>query len=258
MELYGLIGHPLGHSFSADFFNRRFAEERRFARYELFPMECLTDLHSFAAQLPELRGLNVTLPHKQTVIKQLDALSPQAEHIGAVNVVQISRLTDGSIRLTGHNTDIIGFCDSLRPLLRPHHQRALVLGMGGASKAIIVGLHTLRISTCCVTRRRQHSTIKVGATVSPLIEYAEITPEVIADHPLIINCSPVGMAPGIDQAPHLPYTTLSSQHLLYDLIYNPEETRFLSLGRQYGATIKNGLEMLHRQALAAWDIWQST
>ena len=237
MERYGLIGHPLGHSFSADFFNHRFASEGRAARYDLFPMEYLTDLHAFAEQHPELRGLNVTIPHKQSIIAQLDALSPQAERIGAVNVMKIDRRPDG-IRLTGHNTDIIGFCDSLRPLLRPHHRHALVLGTGGASKAVIVGLHTLGIIPRCVTRQRKSATLEVG------------------DTPLIVNCSPVGMTPHIDQAPRLPYEALTSRHLLYDLVYNPEETRFLALGRKHGAAVKNGLEMLHRQAIAAWDIWQ--
>ena len=255
MERYGLIGHPLGHSFSADFFNHRFASEGRAARYNLFPMEHLTDLHAFTEQHPELRGLNVTIPHKQSVIAQLDALSPQAERIGAVNVVKIDRRPDGT-RLTGHNPDIIGFCDSLRPLLHPHPRHALVLGTGGASKAVIVGLHTLGIIPRCVTRQRKSTTLEVGGCDFPLLEYTDLTPALIADTPLIVNCSPVGMTPHIDQAPRLPYEALTSRHLLYDLVYNPEETRFLALGRKHGAAVKNGLEMLHRQAIAAWDIWQ--
>ncbi|MBR1712556.1 MAG: shikimate dehydrogenase [Alloprevotella sp.] len=250
-ELYGLVGYPLGHSFSAQYFAEKFAREGRDAAYANFPMERVPDLHAFAAERPQLRGLNVTIPHKQAVIPQLDALSPEAEAIGAVNVVRVERGggagagADG-VRLVGYNTDAVGFRESLEPLLTGVERRALVLGTGGASRAVAHGLRQLGIAVRLVSRTRRGE---------GCVSYADVTPEVLAGHLLVVNCSPVGMHPRTEDAPAIPYAALTPRHLLYDLVYNPLETAFLRRGRERGARTKNGLEMLHRQAEAAWRIW---
>ena len=189
---------------------------------------------------PNLRGLNVTLPHKEAVIPMLDELSDEAKEIGAVNVI---RVRDG--RLKGFNSDIIGFMDSIRPLLKPWHQHALVLGTGGASRAIRVGLQRLGIQWTYVSR-----------TPAPgRLTYADLTSELMEHYQVIVNCSPVGMFPRVDACPDIPYQLLTGRHLLYDLVYNPQETLFLKRGAERGAAVKNGLEMLHLQALASWRFW---
>lgn len=244
MELYGLIGYPLGHSFSAAFFAEKFAREGIDAEYHNFEIPAIEQLSEVVAAHPTLRGLNVTIPYKQSVMPLLDALSDEARAIGAVNVIRIGRSADG-IRLEGHNSDVIGFTESIRPLLKSEHRRALVLGTGGASKAVLHGLHSLGIETRSVSRKPHPG----GFT------YAELTPAVLSEFTVIVNCSPVGMFPHIDEAPDIPYEALTPAHLLYDLVYNPLETEFLRRGAAQGALTKNGLEMLHLQALAAWDIW---
>ena len=250
-ELYGLIGYPLAHSFSAQYFSEKFAQEGRDAAYTNFPLEHVPDLHAFAAEHPRLRGLNVTIPHKQAAIPQLDALSPEAEAIGAVNVIKVERsggtaADAGGVRLVGYDTDVVGFRESLEPLLTGGERRALVLGTGGAACAVAHGLRELGIAVQLVSRTRRGD----GS-----ISYADITPEVLAGHLLVVNCSPVGMHPHTEDAPAIPYAALTPRHLLYDLVYNPPETTFLRRGREQGARTKNGLEMLHRQAEAAWRIW---
>lgn len=246
MKKYGLIGYPLGHSFSAKFFAEKFAKEGLDARYDNYEMASVDALRTLIAADANLCGLNVTIPHKQAVIPLLDDLTPEARTIGAVNVIRILRGADGTLRLIGCNSDVIGFTDSLRPLLQPHHTRALVLGTGGASKAVVAGLRSLGVEPTYVSRRP----IEGGLT------YADLTPDVMAAHTLIINCSPVGMHPHTDEAPAIPYEQLTPRHLLYDLVYNPLETRFMQLGRKRGAVVKNGLEMLHLQAIAAWEMWR--
>ncbi|MBR6340078.1 MAG: shikimate dehydrogenase [Alloprevotella sp.] len=241
---YGLIGYPLGHSFSARFFAEKFEREGILAQYCNFEMESVENLRHFIKARPDICGLNVTIPHKRAVIPHLDALSDEARAIGAVNVIKIER-NGGQLLLTGHNTDAVGFRRSLEPLLRPEHQRALVLGTGGASRAIVHVLHALGITPQYVSRTRREG----------LLSYEDIDKDVMASHRLIVNCTPVGMHPHTDEAPALPYELLTPHHLLYDLIYNPLETRFLRIGREHGATTKNGLEMLELQALAAWEIW---
>lgn len=240
MKKYGLIGWPLGHSFSAGFFAEKFAREDIDARYDNYEMETVEGLRAFVKSEPNLYGLNVTIPHKQAVIPLLDEISEEAAAIGAVNVI---RIRDG--KLKGFNSDIIGFMESIRPLLKPHHTRALVLGTGGASKAIVVGLRKLGIEPTYVSRSK-----KPGQ-----LTYEELTPEIMAAHTVIVNCSPVGMFPKVENAPAIPYDLLTPQHLLYDLVYNPLEPRFLALGKERGATVKNGLEMLHLQAIASWQFW---
>lgn len=246
MEAYGLVGYPLGHSFSAGYFADKFAREGIEATYENFELSDISQFSSLIAERPELRGVNVTIPHKQAVIPLLDALSDEAGEIGAVNVVRISRLADGTVRTMGYNSDVIGFVASLRPLLLPHHHRALVLGSGGASKAVVFGLQKLGIIPTYVSRTKE----------TDRLTYAELTPEVLAAHHVIVNCSPVGMFPHVDEAPNLPYHLLTPHHLCYDLVYNPLETAFMRKASEQGAVVKNGLEMLHLQAEAAWEMWQ--
>ena len=257
VDVYGLIGFPLGHSFSARYFAEKFACENIEATYENFEMEQLPDLHQWAMIQPHLRGFNVTIPHKQTIIAQLDALSPAATEIGAVNVVRIVRSAEGEVRLLGDNSDWVGFTESLRPLLRPDIQRALVLGTGGASRAVVVALRKLGIHPTYVSRHPLPQGVEVGGAVVPVLTYDALTPEVMKAHSLVINTTPLGMYPKVEEAPAIPYTLLTSAHVLYDLVYNPLETRFMQLGKAQGAVVKNGLEMLHLQAEAAWEAWHT-
>lgn len=240
MTKYGIIGYPLGHSFSKGFFTEKFARESIDAQYLNFEIPDVAMLLDVLRNNPELRGLNVTLPHKQAVIPLLDEMSKEAKEIGAVNVI---RVRNG--KLKGFNSDIIGFTNSIKPLLMPHHKKALILGTGGASKAICVGLNRLGIEWTYVSRSPREG----------MITYEDITAETLQAYTVIVNCSPVGMFPNVAQAPDIPYDCLSDKHLLFDLVYNPEETLFMKKGREQGATVKNGLEMLHLQAIASWDFW---
>lgn len=240
MDKYGIIGFPLGHSFSRGFFTEKFAREGIDAQYLNFEIPDATMLLDILRENPELKGLNVTLPHKQAVIPLLDELSDEAREIGAVNVI---RVREG--KLKGFNSDIIGFTESIRPLLQPHHTKALILGTGGASRAIRVGLSRLGIEWTYVTRSPREK----------MLAYSDLTPEVMKEYSVIVNCSPVGMFPKVDQAPAIPYELLTQEHLLFDLVYNPEETLFMKKGREQGAIVKNGLEMLYLQAVASWRFW---
>ncbi len=241
--MYGLIGKPLGHSFSANFFNKKFAKEGIPEHYELFPLDSIELLPQLLSSHPDLKGLNVTIPYKQQVIPYLASLDKDAAEIGAVNVIKIQE--DGSLK--GYNSDAIGFRNSLMPLLKPHMKRALVLGTGGASKAVIHVLKQLGFEVLNVSRKAK----------GEIISYDELTPEIIASHHVVVNTTPLGMWPNIDEAPAIPYHLLTPDHLCYDLVYNPEETSFMRRSAQYGATVKNGLEMLHGQAIAAWEIWNT-
>ncbi|MCH5175760.1 MAG: shikimate dehydrogenase [Prevotellaceae bacterium] len=245
MDKYGLIGYPLGHSFSKRFFNDKFATEGIDAQYINFEIPSIEEFPRVIADNPELRGLNVTIPYKQQVMQYLDAISSEAEAIGAINVVKVEHSGDKTT-LTGYNSDVIGFVNSLRPLMQPHHKKALILGTGGASKAIHYGLtEKLGLETLFVSR-----TSRKG-----VITYGDITAETLKEYEVIVNCTPTGMFPHIDECPPLPYEALTTDNLLYDLVYNPEETLFMKKGMEQGATVKSGLEMLLLQALAAWDFW---
>lgn len=239
--MYGLIGKPLGHSFSANFFNKKFTDENIPERYILFPLDSITELPSLLRNHPDLKGLNVTIPYKQTVIPYLDSLDKAAAEIGAVNVIKISK--DNSLK--GYNSDAVGFKDSIEPLIHDHMKRALVLGTGGASKAVCYVLKMLGIEVLSVSRNSHDE----------VISYNDLSPEIISSHHIIVNTTPLGMWPNVDQAPDIPYHLLTPQHLCYDLVYNPETTTFMKRCAQNGATVKNGLDMLHGQALAAWRIW---
>ena len=240
--LYGLIGYPLSHSFSAGFFNRKFADEGTDAEYLTFPIASITEFPGLLQNNTGLRGLNVTIPYKEAVIACLNDVDNVAAQIGAVNCITIRQG-----RLKGYNTDVIGFEKSLLPLLQPQHNAALVLGTGGASKAVTFVLRKLGIPYQCVSRS--------GA--EHVITYSELTPDIISSHRLIINTTPLGMFPDVSNSPAIPYSALTTDHLLFDLVYNPAETLFLLNGRATGATTKNGLEMLELQALAAWEIWNN-
>ncbi len=244
MDKYGLIGYPLGHSFSISYFNEKFKNEGIDAVYENYEIPTIEQLPEVLDTNPELRGLNVTIPYKEKVISYLDSLSPEASEIGAVNVIKIEHKGKKTV-LKGYNSDVIGFTRSIEPLLEPYHKKALILGTGGASKAIEFGLRSLKLETLKVSR-----TGKDGA-----IRYTDITPEMMKEYNVIVNCTPCGMFPHADECPDLPYNAMDNHTLLYDLIYNPDETLFLTKGKKHGAIIKNGLEMLLLQAFASWEFW---
>lgn len=243
--LYGLLGHPLGHSFSAQYFAAKFQREHINAEYLNFDLAEASLVRQLFTDHPNLRGINVTIPHKQAVMPLLDKLSDDARAIGAVNVIKAMR-TNGKLWLCGYNSDFVGFLQSLQPLLQSHHHSALVLGTGGASRAVAYALKQLGIETHFVSRSR-------GAYNNIL--YSELTPHTLAAHLLIVNTTPLGMFPNTDNCPPIPYECLTPQHLLYDLVYNPEQTLFMKKGLEAGSTVKNGLEMLHLQAEEAWRIW---
>lgn len=243
MDLYGLIGHPLGHSFSKDFFNQKFQSENIDAQYLNFDIPTIELLNEVLTR-QQIKGLNVTIPYKEKVIPFLDELSEEAKSIGAVNVIKVYQ-QENKIRLKGFNTDVIGFTESLQPLLNPTHKKALILGTGGASKAVQFGLQQLNIETLFVSRRSCDNTLT----------YSQLTSKVMKEHTVVINCTPVGMHPHTDECPEIPYEFIGEGHILYDLVYNPEETLFLKKGKAVGATTKNGFEMLLLQAKAAWNIW---
>ncbi len=248
MNTYGLIGYPLGHSFSRKFFTEKFATEGIDAQYLNFEIPSIEEFSNIIKNNPTLRGLNVTIPYKQQVMQYLDDISEEAKAIGAVNVVkcQLSAV-NCQLHLTGYNSDVIGFVESIKPLLKPHHKKALILGTGGASKAIRYGLEKkLGMKTLFVSRSAREG----------MITYEEVTAEVLKEYEVIVNCSPVGMYPHVDECPALPYEALNENNLLYDLVYNPLETLFMKKGAAQGATVKNGLEMLHLQAIASWEFWE--
>lgn len=244
MDKYGLIGYPLGHSFSVGYFNEKFSNEHINAKYINFEIPSIEDFAEVIESNPELRGLNVTIPYKEQVIPYLDSLSPEANAIGAVNVIRITRKGDKT-HLKGFNSDVIGFTRSIEPLLERHHKKALILGTGGASKAVDYGLRSLGIETKFVSRTKRPG----------FFTYEEITTEIIKDYNIIVNCTPLGMYPNTDVCPTLPYEAMDSHNLLYDLLYNPDETLFMQKGKEHGAITKNGLEMLLLQAFASWEFW---
>ena len=244
MDKYGLIGYPLGHSFSINYFNQKFADEGINAKYMNFEIPSIDALAEVLDSNPELKGLNVTIPYKQKVMEFLDQISPEARAIGAVNVIRVTH-EGKNIKLKGFNSDVIGFTQSIEPMLEPYHKKALILGTGGASKAIDYGLKSLGLETVYVSRYRRPETIC----------YEDITPEVVKEYNVIVNCTPLGMFPKTEECPQLPYEAMDDRNILYDLIYNPDETMFMKKGEEYGASVKNGLEMLLLQAFASWEFW---
>ena len=245
---YGLIGYPLGHSFSKEYFNNKFLAENIDAEYINFEIKNLSELKYVFRENPELCGLNVTLPYKMDVIPLLDSVTDNARNIGAVNVIKFKKGGFfNKFHLEGHNSDITGFKQSIEPMINKMHRKALILGTGGAAKAIYHGLKQLGLDSIFVSRTQEGDSIT----------YDEITPEIIEDYTVIVNATPLGMYPNTDTCPDIPYQYLAANHLLYDLIYNPDETLFMRKGKESGATAKNGLEMLLLQAFISWEIWNN-
>ena len=242
---FGLIGYPLTHSFSRRFFTGKFTDEGIDAEYLNFEIESISDLHQLLKSHPDLVGFNVTIPYKEQVIAYLDFTDSSASEIKAVNTIKINR-SGGHVSLHGYNTDIQGFEESIKPLIRNYHHNALVLGTGGASKAVVKALENLHINTILVSRNPEEK----GE-----IPYDELDEDVMDSYKIIVNTTPIGTYPNIEGCPSIPFELITPKHLLFDLVYNPETTEFLKQGKLHGATIKNGLEMLHLQALAAWEIW---
>lgn len=242
MRKYGLIGKKLGHSFSKKYFTEKFERENvSDATYDLYELESIDLFPGLLQRNPELCGLNVTVPYKEAVLPYLDKLDAAAARIGAVNAI---RINDG--KTEGYNTDYIGFKESLLKFYPIHEgSRALVLGTGGASKAVRTALDDLGISFRMVSRRAEDENLT----------YEGITPDLVQQYDLIINTTPLGMYPEVHTLPLLPYTFLTHHHHLYDLVYNPESTGFMEKGTEAGAQVMNGLEMLYRQAEAAWEVW---
>ena len=245
MNIYGLIGKNLGHSFSANYFNEKFQIERINSHYELFPLSSISEFPSLITNNPDLKGLNITIPYKQAIIPYLDKLSDEAKEVGAVNVIKFYYDNNGSQILEGYNSDVFGFKNSILPLLNSKIKNALILGNGGASKAVIYVLNNLDINVTVVSRTKEKGDIT----------YDDLNEDIVHKNLLIVNTTPLGMFPDIDSFPRIPYQYLTSKHVCFDLVYNPLETVFLKKGKEMGATVKNGLEMLKLQADAAWEIW---
>jgi shikimate dehydrogenase len=281
MRQYGLLGYPLSHSFSKVYFTEKFRNEGIDALYDTFPIPDIREFPSLIDSMPALAGMNVTIPYKQAVIPFLDDLDPEAREVGAVNVIRFEPSVSGKFRLIGFNSDLYGFRESIRPLIGQLLQRltkaaeeletgspclvpptrssiglpgfdssipplkALVFGTGGASKAVLYGLKQLNIETLLVSR----------TAANGQITYEELTSRHLQEYRILLNTTPLGMFPNVDTCPKLDYSALGSNHLLFDVVYNPDKTLFLRKGEQQGCIISNGLEMLHLQAEAAWAIW---
>lgn len=247
MRNFGLIGFPLSASFSKKFFADKFADENiTNCKYELLPIPSVNEVLDLVEADRKLCGLNVTIPHKVSVIPYLTSLDSAAEEIGAVNCIYVDQTGDKPT-LKGYNTDVFGFAESLKPLLKPTHKKALIFGDGGAAQAVKYVLKQLQIPYLSVVRNAQ-----VGAVL-----YSSVTKEVLEEYTLLINTTPLGMFPNLESFPPIPYQHLTVNHLAYDLVYNPLETAFLAKAKAEGAAIKNGLEMLHLQAERSWEIWNS-
>ena len=240
---YGLIGKSLSHSFSKSFFEEKFKKEGINASYVNFELQRIEDFEKLVQNNPDLRGLNVTVPYKTKIIPFLDELSATAEQIGAVNTIQFK-----SGKLIGHNTDAYGFQQSIKPFLRNVHERALILGTGGASKAVAYVLKNLGIEVKYLSR---------NPSGDNEFSYNDANELMVDAFKLIVNCTPVGTAPNVDELPKFPIQFVDEDHLVIDLIYNPEQTKFLRIANEQGADTLNGLSMLQHQALKAWEIWNA-
>ena len=236
-EIFGLIGKNISYSFSPDYFNNKFKEENIDAEYRLFDIDKINKIKGVFNQ--SVGGLNVTIPYKEEIIPFLDEISGAAKEINAVNTIQFK-----DYKIIGHNTDVIGFRNSIEPLLKPHHKKALILGTGGASKAVKYVFKELNIDFKVVSRSDKAD-----------FTYEDLNKEILSEYLIIVNCTPLGTFPNIEKSPNIPFEAITEKHLAYDLIYNPEKTTFLRKAESKGAIIKNGLEMLQGQADAAWEIW---
>lgn len=239
---FGLIGRHIDYSFSRGYFTTKFKNENLDYVYVNFDLEHISELPHIIEQSTDLKGLNVTIPYKEAIIPILDGMDKRARAIGAVNTI---RITDQK-QLIGYNTDYLGFKKSLQNHLLPKHKSALILGTGGASKAVAYALKTMNIPYDFVSR---------SLNSAAKFLYSDLTEAIIEAYPIIINCTPIGTYPKVNECPDIPYEGIGPQHICYDLIYNPEQTKFLSCGQIQGALTLNGLEMLHIQAEEAWKIW---
>jgi len=245
MAKYGLIGKNIGYSFSKTFFTIKFEQEKRKDTYSNFDISEIDKVLEILNNNPEIKGLNVTIPYKETVLNQLDELDEISKEIGAVNTIVVNNY-GSKLVLKGYNTDVIGFKNSIKPFLNTDHERALILGNGGAAKAIKYVLDEYGIPYLIVSRNPKNKNE---------IHWDNVNEFVIKYHQLIINTTPLGMFPNVDEKPEIPYRELTSKHFLYDLTYNPIETEFMRLGKVNGALTINGLSMLQHQADKAWEIW---
>ena len=242
MKVYGLIGKPLTHSFSRTYFSDKFSKEGiNDCLYKNFPLHTIEELIPLIYSMPDLKGLNVTIPYKEKVIPYLHHKDKVVSEVGACNCIKITNK-----ELYGFNTDVTGFTNSLQPYLKPTHKKALILGTGGAAKAVAYGLKQLEIEYCFISRDRSKGLV-----------YNDVDEKILSEHLLVINTSPVGMYPDVNDAPDLPYQFLSTEHLLFDLIYNPAKTKFLQEGEKRGASVLNGHQMLILQAEESWKIWNN-
>lgn len=239
---FGLIGKNIDYSFSRGHFSKKFQKEHLPYKYVNFDLQDISEFKNIFENSKNIKGLNVTIPYKEKVIPFLDKLNKRAKKIGAVNTIRITKKG----KLIGYNTDFYGFKNSLKPHLKAHHKKALILGTGGASKAIAYALEQLNINFSFVSRNKKNNAS---------FTYSQLTEHIINSHQIIINCSPVGTFPDVNACPNIPYKGISEHHILYDLIYNPEKTKFLKLGKLQNALTINGLKMLELQAEKAWEIW---
>lgn len=242
---FGIIGKDISYSFSRKYFLEKF-KKMSLDNYQYYNFD-IPEIEEFPFLLyhreDEFRGLNVTIPYKEAIIKYLDEVESEAQKIGAVNTIKVTE----DNQLIGYNTDVYGFQKSIEPLLKSHHKKALILGTGGASKAIAYVFYKLNIAYKFVSRSENEN----------MLNYEMLDAELMGEYSIIVNCSPIGTHPNVEDAPEIPFQYLSEKHLLYDLIYNPAETKFLREGKKHGASIKNGLEMLELQAEKSWEIWNS-
>ncbi len=242
IKQFGLVGKNISYSFSKKYFTEKFKNENEdgysYINFDIPEVEGIVDVLS---DNPNLSGLNITIPYKESIIPFLDKMSKKAKQIGAVNTVRFTKKG----KTKGYNTDYYGFQKSLEPLLKPHHKKALILGTGGASKAVAFALEQLGIRHMFVSREAKKNTLN----------YSQLSEYIFSEYTIVINCTPLGTSPNIEEAPKIPYEYFTNQHIAYDLIYNPEETLFLKKARKNGAITKNGLEMLIFQAEKAWEIW---
>jgi len=247
MRKFGLIGYPLGHSFSKKYFTDKFLKEQiKDCSYENFPLTNLSHLQKLIDQESDLCGLNVTIPYKSEIINLLDYIDPEANEIGAVNVLKLKR-SGGSPNLYGYNSDVTGIRDSLSPYIKGEVGNALVMGTGGSSRAVCYVLKKFGLKVISVSRNR-----KPG-----ILSYSDINSELLAETDLLINTTPLGMFPDTESKPDINYSLLKTRHILFDLVYNPELTTFLRMGKEHGCTIISGIKMLHSQAEKAWEIWNN-
>lgn len=249
MKTYGLIGYRLGHSFSQKFFTQKFASENlQEHEYVNFELDRIEEFPEIFERGMNICGLNCTIPYKQQIMRFLDEIDPEAAQIGAVNTIKISG-ENGRPMLKGFNTDLYGFEHSIRPMLGEKHRKALILGTGGASKAVKYLFDRMGIGYLSATTKAERAEKEIG--------YDELTEALMQEYLIVVNATPLGTFPKVDTCPDIPYRHITPDHVLYDLVYNPEETLFLKKGKLQGARTKNGLEMLHLQAIRAWEIWNS-